>query len=664
MVSFDIFDTLITRKTALPMGIFLRVQESADMPSDFVEMRISAEKDARMYALQSDKEEITLKNIYELLSRRLGQNMDSVMTVEVETEIDSVCPLWSRINLLKDFIAKGERVVLISDMYLDEHIIRKMLLKVDPIFKEIPIYVSCNYGKTKQSGSLFIEVASLEKIEFNDWVHYGDNHYSDFLVPRMLGINVIQVEKPQMTTWEKQLSERLHVEDNLLLQYYIGAAQIVREEHSLNSVQKIGSSLGGMILYPYVTWLLLSCIKMRINRLYFLARDGYILKKIADKMILKQHLDIETKYIYSSRKAWRLGKDEIEKRNILVQYLNQEIDFKDDSFALVDLHGTGLTIEYLADILNDYGIDRKIKVFYYDLAENRINEKFELYSFCSDHTGLVELFCRAPHGATIGYDIDNGIVTPLLKETHEDMWNKAGLFDYFNGVELFADVISEWDLDFRGHGVRKLTETALDCCRSPENKDILQFLGDFPHCDGINEENTTFAPKLKARDIFNLYMWRTVEDLDTFYQGSNLPISLMRTDEKNLKLKLFFDKHYDKILGTVIHRIKLRSVFPKRNKVRVIIYAAGKNGRALYQHLLAHPDFKIAGWTDIEYERYASSGYPVISCEEALNKLFDYIVISIGDVHKCDNVKNILVSRGVDADKIVPYKVFVEQFLK
>lgn len=664
MVSFDIFDTLITRKTALPMGIFLQIREKEKLPSDFAEMRISAEKDARLYALQSNKEEITLKSIYDLLSRRLGQNMDSAMDAEVETEMENVYPLWNRINLLKDFLAKGEHVVLISDMYLEEHIIRKMLLKVDPVFKKIPIYVSCNYGKTKQSGALFLEVAKLEKIEFNDWMHYGDNHYSDFLVPRMLGINAIQVENPQMTTWEKQLSERLDIENNLLLQYCIGAAKIVREEHSLNSVQKIGSSLGSIILYPYVLWLLKSSINLKISRLYFMARDGYILKRIADKIIQNQHLDIETKYIYSSRNAWRLGKDEIEKRNILVQYLNQEIEFKDDNFALVDLHGTGLTIEYLVDILNDYAINRKIKVFYYDLLGNRISENFELYSFCSDHTGLVELFCRAPHGATIGYELDNGQVKPVTKETPKALWEKTGLFDYFEGVELFSDVMSEQIWKTEENSGRKLSEAALECCRTPANQDVLQFLGDFPHCGGIDEENIAFAPKLKARDIFNLYMWRTVEKNDDFYKGSDLSMSLMRTDKKNVKLKLFFDRHYDRSLGTIIHSAKVRRMLPKRKKVEVILYAAGRNGRALYQHLLAHSGFKIVGWTDIEHEKYALGGYPVISCDEALKQSFDYIIISIGDVHKSDNVKNILMSRGVDADKIIPYEMFVEQFLK
>ena len=52
VVSFDIFDTLITRKTALPTGIFLQVQKKENLEAGFCEMRINAENDARMYAKQ------------------------------------------------------------------------------------------------------------------------------------------------------------------------------------------------------------------------------------------------------------------------------------------------------------------------------------------------------------------------------------------------------------------------------------------------------------------------------------------------------------------------------------------------------------------------------------------------------------------------------------
>ena len=64
----------------------------------------------------------------------------------------------------------------------------------------------------------------------------------------------------------------------------------------MSDAGKIGASIGGMLLYPYVLWLLRKSIEMGIKSLYFVARDGYILKKIADLVIARQHLSIHTFY--------------------------------------------------------------------------------------------------------------------------------------------------------------------------------------------------------------------------------------------------------------------------------------------------------------------------------------------------------------------------------
>src|SRR5699024_7124070 len=48
-------------------------------------------------------------------------------------------------------------------------------------------------------------------------------------------------------------------------------------------------------------------LKHGYKDLYFISRDGYFLKKIADVLINKLKLPLNTKYIYGSRKAWRVA---------------------------------------------------------------------------------------------------------------------------------------------------------------------------------------------------------------------------------------------------------------------------------------------------------------------------------------------------------------------
>ena len=102
MVSFDIFDTLITRKMVTPMGVFLYVQKRAHLADEFVQMRINAEKDARLYASNQGIEEITLQDIYDLLSVRMNQNLDNVMALEIQAEIEAAYPIQENINQLKN----------------------------------------------------------------------------------------------------------------------------------------------------------------------------------------------------------------------------------------------------------------------------------------------------------------------------------------------------------------------------------------------------------------------------------------------------------------------------------------------------------------------------------------------------------------------------------
>ncbi len=60
------------------------------------------------------------------------------------------------------------------------------------------------------------------------------------------------------------------------------------------------------VLVTYVWWVLHEAKNRGISRLYFLARDGYILHKIANHFCDRFNLDIECKYLYCSRASLRL----------------------------------------------------------------------------------------------------------------------------------------------------------------------------------------------------------------------------------------------------------------------------------------------------------------------------------------------------------------------
>lgn len=60
------------------------------------------------------------------------------------------------------------------------------------------------------------------------------------------------------------------------------------------------------VLFGFCSWVIESARERGLGRLYFLARDGYLLREIA-KMICKERgYGIDCRYLYASRLAWRL----------------------------------------------------------------------------------------------------------------------------------------------------------------------------------------------------------------------------------------------------------------------------------------------------------------------------------------------------------------------
>ena len=343
MYSFDVFDTLITRCTAEPKGIFLLMGEKMREGSEyapfftenFYELRIGAEEWARAHTQGKGKQEVTLKDIYDVLettSYLTKKQQENLMTLEVETECNSALGICSNINMLKSLKDKGERIVLISDMYLGGEQIRHILCKVDEVFRDIPIYVSSDLGRTKGRGGLYQIVKELENAEYSDWVHFGDNMASDVVAASKLGIKAVYCQPGKLMEYEVPGKSVFH-------QLSVGISKYIRWGEEGDTAGEVGGSLAGPIVYSYVRWVLTESVRRGINRLYFVARDGWILQQIADVVIRTKQYPIKTMYLYGSRKAWRLPSYEGTTKDIIwiLKGALEEVDCLEELAGILQL---------------------------------------------------------------------------------------------------------------------------------------------------------------------------------------------------------------------------------------------------------------------------------------------------------------------------------------
>ncbi|MBQ9359721.1 MAG: hypothetical protein IJT96_01635 [Lachnospiraceae bacterium] len=321
LYSFDIFDTLITRKVATPDGIFALMQReliSSDEYSDlsdhiidnFYTLRQRAERDARAVCCDAEHDEVTLEQIYRILGLT-GCNDNQarrLISLEKRTELENIIGVRGNMERYFGLKEAGERAVLISDMYLEESDVRKMLVKADPRFSDAVIYMSSAYKKSKSTGRLYSLVKEMEGAEYSKWEHRGDNPVSDMEIPSRLGIKADGIAGKVLLPIEEHAIRYLRHDSNA--QLIIGAsanARMNRRDDAVRDGRKYdyGTSLIAPVVTGYTRWLLSQVMERGIRKLYFIARDGYLLRETADKMILQEGLPIETHYIYGSRKAWR-----------------------------------------------------------------------------------------------------------------------------------------------------------------------------------------------------------------------------------------------------------------------------------------------------------------------------------------------------------------------
>lgn len=359
--SFDIFDTLITRKTAVPEGIFAIMQselgreEFESIPlsirNNFYQLRIMAEKLARR-SYQNDKvEDVTLEQIYEALTMR-GEldtaQKKQLMCLECDIEYRECVPIEKNVAWIKSLLSDGEAVILISDMYLPKEQIYKMLEKADTVLANLPMIVSGDCKKRKQTGAIY--GFAMEQLRFvgQECIHIGDNEKKDVDAAEKVGISSKLSWFPALLPIERRLLE--WTPDSVWINRVIGCSRRARLKLGETMLQKdevlIGASVGGVLLCSYVQWILRIAVVKGVKRLYFTAPDGYILKRVTDILIQRTGAAVETYYIQENDDA-RQDRDFLDNRFALVAISERKSNFQTFLFGMERITEANNQINYV-----------------------------------------------------------------------------------------------------------------------------------------------------------------------------------------------------------------------------------------------------------------------------------------------------------------------------
>jgi len=258
-----------------------------------------------VYLRDTENIEITFDEIYERIKEVYNlsdEQINELKRLELEGEYLNSAPYGENIEFLKELLDRDEDVILISDMYLPRDFIDILLEKADPVLTTLPFFLSNESGLMKSNKKLYIKAFHDINYRYGGWIHFGDNEFADIKRPMTLGIEPVLHEICKFGEYEECIAEKINTYDS-----YLVAAMMARFTDERKSESDIFAyKYVSLYLVPYISWVLKDAVKKGFETLYFISRDGYHLKRIADTMIDVKGYDIKTEYLYGSRKTWRI----------------------------------------------------------------------------------------------------------------------------------------------------------------------------------------------------------------------------------------------------------------------------------------------------------------------------------------------------------------------
>lgn len=321
VISFDFFDTLFMRSVCSSQDIFRLMEIQMQIP--FLQMRNRAKKDI--------KENYSLNELYariEILENIPQLETNQIKNFEIELEKKLLIPRRPIISLLRDLLGKNKKIYVISDMYLPKEFYVDVLKNQGVIISEEALLLSNELDANKLDGTLW-EYYAKNIVEGRSSIHIGDNIRADIQEPKKYDIKTYLIPN----VWEILLNSSLRNMAPRICSIYESAVMgcvldrlfenpFVLEETNgtayIRNNHDMGYCVFGPVIITFMLWLLDKIEEDGIEKLVFMARDGYFLKEDFEYICELLGKKTECCYIGISRQLAMIAS--IETKQDLMEY--------------------------------------------------------------------------------------------------------------------------------------------------------------------------------------------------------------------------------------------------------------------------------------------------------------------------------------------------------
>lgn len=317
VVSFDIFDTLIERIVDRPGDIHAMMQAQVFQITDGrIEDFAKARREARDQALHAaNGEEVLLRDRYQAMAQHYGLTSEmgeELHQLELEMERRICRSRPTGLRLLKHALAKGKRVILVSDIFFERDFVEE-LLQGCGVTGWHRLYLSSEEGVLKHTGRLFDVVLAQEAVDPARIIHLGDNDVADIEQGSAKGLHTAHL--PEKRLIADRISPSIKAfsaisdQDTKSLVRGLVSREITKSTipdqpgHTNSDHDTLGYAAGGPFFWGFAKWIMKTAKAHGLTDLYFLARDGDIARRCYDRIAQSDPTAPRSHYLLASRRA-------------------------------------------------------------------------------------------------------------------------------------------------------------------------------------------------------------------------------------------------------------------------------------------------------------------------------------------------------------------------
>jgi FMN phosphatase YigB (HAD superfamily) len=321
VVSFDVFDTVVTRRSIRPDSVIRlageRLRRLRPEADDFFAVRKEAEDRAR--AGRQWAGDVSLPEIYDAFPGSApwdGELQQRALAIETDDDLATSVVRSTVADAVRHAHSLGKRVIGISDTYFERPHVERLLAQagVGDCFDEL--YLSSERRARKDRGDLWDVVLDQEGVAADRWLHVGDNERSDIQAAADRGIRTYHCMNPT-TLLELRgfrcltAADAEHWGTDLLLGPVTATlandpflAGAVFDPVVVAGADDLGYAAFGPVVMAFLVWMAQHPALADVDHLYFLAREGHLLRQLWERVRATGRPDLPAStYLLTSRRA-------------------------------------------------------------------------------------------------------------------------------------------------------------------------------------------------------------------------------------------------------------------------------------------------------------------------------------------------------------------------